>query len=342
MKLDRLDFSIIIAVYQRAEELSELLLSLEKQTDKSFEVIVIDDGSPIPLKDITEDFKASLNIRYFHKKNSGPGLSRNFGMTKANGNYFIFLDSDTLIPENYIEIVRKKLNENFTDAYGGPDAADNNFSVLQKSISFSMTSVLTTGGIRGGSERVGKFQPRSFNMGISKKAFEKTGGFGNLRIGEDPDLSMTLWENDFETQLIKEAFVYHKRRTSMSKFAKQVYQFGIARPILNQRHPGSRKLAYWFPTLFSIGKIVSFLLFVCYFYSNQNWLIIPILFYILYFNAIFFSSLIKTNSILTARITPWIVGIQFFSYGFGFLKSWIYLNIFRLKPEKAFSKHFTI
>lgn len=339
-----LDFSIIIAVYQRDDELSELLSSLTKQSDPGFEVVVIDDGSPVSLEKTVEKFNSGLKIKYFRKENSGPAASRNYGMKRAAGNYFIFLDSDTIVPENYIKTVRKRLTENYTDAYGGPDAAAENFDRLQKAISFAMTSPLTTGGIRGGGEKLGKFQPRSFNMGISKKAFEKTGGFGNLRIGEDPDLSMTLWKNGFETQLIKEVYVFHKRRTSLRGFAKQVYQFGIARPILNQRHPGSGKPAYWFPTFFSIGLIGTNLLLVTkLFFSNSlsNWFLIPALFYIIYFLLIYRSSLIKTNSFFVARITQYVVFIQFTAYGFGFLKSWIMLNIFGFKAEKAFPSHFS-
>lgn len=335
-----MNFSIIIAVYQRKDELAELLSSLEKQTDKDFEVIVVDDGSPDSLENIVTQFKPKLKIRYFFKENSGPAKSRNFGMEKAAGDYFIFLDSDTIVPENYMKIVRNALTKNYTDAFGGPDAADESFSPLQKAISFSMTSFLTTGGIRGGKKHVGKFQPRSFNMGISKKAFEKTGGFGNLRIGEDPDLSMTLWENGFETQLISEAFVYHKRRTSIKKFARQVYQFGVARPILNQRHPKYKKITFWFPTIFSLGLIFAVIL-LFQMQHTKVWMYIPFLVYTIYFSLLFWYSLIKTNSMIAARMTPYIVIVQFAAYGYGFLKSWILLNIFRLKPEKAFPGHFS-
>lgn len=335
-----MNFSIIIAVYQRKDELTELLSSLEKQTDKDFEVIVVDDGSPDSLENIVNQFKSKLKISYFFKENSGPAKSRNFGMEKATGDYFIFLDSDTIVPENYIKTVRISLTKNYTDAYGGPDTADKNFTPLQKAISFSMTSFLTTGGIRGGKKQLEKFQPRSFNMGISKKAFEKTGGFGNLRIGEDPDLSMTLWENGFETQLIDEAFVYHKRRTSIKKFARQVYQFGVARPILNQRHPKYKKITFWFPTIFSLGLIFAVIL-LFQMQHTKVWMYIPFLVYTIYFSLLFWYSLIKTNSMIAARMTPYIVIVQFAAYGYGFLKSWILLNIFRLKPEKAFPGHFS-
>jgi len=334
-----LQISIIIAVYQRFDELNELLESLVQQTDADFEVVVVDDGSPEKLEYLAEKFKSNLNLKYFYKSNSGPAKSRNFGMERASGNYFIFLDSDTIAPKNYIETVRKELHTNYVDAFGGPDAADESFSALQKAISFSMTSFLTTGGIRGGKKHIGKFQPRSFNMGISRKAFEATGGFGNMRIGEDPDLSMTLWENGFETRLFPKAKVFHKRRTSLKKFAKQVYQFGVARPILNQRHPKYIKLTFWFPSLFIIGYIISiFLAFLPLFtpISHQDWFFLPLGFYIFYFILIFYFALIKTNSMLAARMAGYIVIIQFAAYGFGFLKSWIFLNIFRMKPEKAF------
>jgi len=336
-----LNFSIIIAVYQRKDELTELLSSLGKQTDKDFEVIVVDDGSPNPLEETIDEFKSELNISYFFKDNSGPAKSRNFGMERASGDYFIFLDSDTIVPENYIKTVRNVLTENYTDAYGGPDASDESFSDLQKAISFSMTSFLTTGGIRGGKRHVGKFQPRSFNMGISKKAFEKTGGFGNLRIGEDPDLSMTLWENGFETQLISEAFVYHKRRTSIKKFALQVYQFGVARPILNQRHPKYRKITFWFPTIFSLGMLISILCTVFYFCLTANLLLlIPAFGYLVYFFLVLIFSGIEYQKLKVSLLTIVTTFIQFFGYGSGFIKSWILLNIFKMKAEKAFPGHF--
>lgn len=339
-----LKFSIIIAVYRREDELTELLQSLTQQSDLDFELIIVDDGSPDSLEPIANQFQSKLNIQYFYKENSGPAQSRNFGMRNANGNYFIFLDSDTIVPENYIKIVRKELTQNYMDAFGGPDAADESFTDLQKAISYSMTSFLTTGGIRGGKKHIGKFQPRSFNMGISKEAFEKTGGFSNLRIGEDPDLSMTLWEKGFETRLIPEAKVFHKRRTSLKKFAKQVYQFGVARPILNQRHPGSEKLTYWFPSLFSLGYIFAILSMISHIFFTpfqSDWFFFPFVLYVIYFILIWFHSLNKTNSFLVAQIAPYIVIIQFAAYGYGFLKSWILLNIFRKKPEKAFPGHFS-
>ncbi|SMC80142.1 glycosyltransferase [Moheibacter sediminis] len=353
---ENLNISIIIAVYQRTDELRELLQSLIKQIDSDFEVVVVDDGSPEKLLSVTEEFNSKLNIQYFYKENSGAGKSRNYGMESAHGNYFIFLDSDTIAPENYIQSIRKELKENYVDAFGGPDAADENFSDLQKAISFSMTSFLTTGGIRGGKKHIGKFQPRSFNMGISKEAFVKTGGFGELRIGEDPDLSMILWENGFETRLFPESKVYHKRRTSLKKFAKQVYQFGVARPILNQRHPNYTKLTFWFPSLFLIYFSFCLLSFIASFFRNEimkinlgsiwinlNYFQISTLFsipFVFYLLMIFFYSSIQNKSIKVGFFSIITTLIQFSFYGYGFLQSWLVTNLLKQKPDKIFPSHF--
>jgi len=342
--------SIIIAVYQRQEELTELLQSLGNQTFRDFEIIVVDDGSPQKLQSVVDNFSSQLNLKYFYKENSGPAQSRNFGMKHATGNYFIFLDSDTIAPKDYLQTVFEELNSHYVDAFGGPDAADENFSDLQKAISFSMTSFLTTGGIRGGKKHVGKFQPRSFNMGISKEAFEKTGGFGELRIGEDPDLSMTLWGNGFETRLFPEAKVFHKRRTSLKKFAKQVYQFGVARPILNQRHPQYNKLTFWFPSLFLgyfsvcvLGILYAFLSPLFWDESNSNMLFAAILNFPLfvYFFLILIFSFIQFNSFKISVLSLVSSIVQFIFYGFGFMKSWICLNVFKLNPKKIFPNHFS-
>lgn len=348
--MKQLNFSIIIAIYERKDELVELLNSLTAQIDKDFEVIIVDDGSPTPVSNVVDEFREKLNLKYFYKENSGPALSRNYGMSHAEGNYFIFLDSDTIVPEDYIGIVRRKLRENFTDAYGGPDDSSKSFSSLQKAISFSMTSVLTTGGIRGGKRSVTKFQPRSFNMGISQKAFQSTQGFSELRIGEDPDLSMTLWENGFGTQLIPEAKVYHKRRSSLNKFFKQVYEFGIARPILNQRHPKYTSITFWFPSLFLIGLILSIGLpiIVEKLFSNSlnkfSGIVLTYglsLFYLIYFIGIIILSSIQNKSLKVGLLSVITTFIQFIAYGFGFLKSWVLLNVFHKDPKKTFPSHFS-
>ena len=344
METKDLQISIIIAVYERQDELTELLTSLTKQTDNLFEIIIVDDGSQNKLDTVCAKFENQLNLHYYYKTNSGPGKSRNYGMEKANGNYFIFLDSDTIIPSTYIASVKQELSTNYVDAFGGPDDADDSFTDMQKAITFSMTSFLTTGGIRGGKKQIGKFQPRSFNMGISRKAYEKTGGFADLRVGEDPDLSMRLWENGFETRLFSASKVIHKRRTSLKKFAKQVYQFGVARPILNQRHPKYIKPTFWFPSLFFVGTLFAFLFLVLSFvFSNFKFILqVPFVIWLIYMFLIFLFSTIRFQSAKVGLLSIQTTLIQFFNYGYGFLESQFKLNILKQNPKKAFPSHFHI
>ena len=314
-------FSIIIPVFNRPKEIDELLESLTKQDFlDDFDVLIIEDGSTNKSDAIVEKYKNQLNIKYFFKENSGAGASRNFGMQKASGNYFIILDSDVLVPEQYVSEVKKALETNFTDAFGGPDAAHKSFTPLQKAINYSMTSVLTTGGIRGKKQAVGKFQPRSFNLGLSKKAFEKIKGFSKMKNGEDIDLTFRLWENGFETQLIEKAFVYHKRRSTIKQFFKQTFGFGTARPILNRKYPQTSKLTYWFPSLFIIGFDLSILL--VFFGYNQF-----LIFYGFYFLLIFLDSLYQNKNIQVAMLSIITSLTQFFGYGLGFLKSQFFTSV---------------
>lgn len=323
-------FSIVIPVYNRPDELEELLQSLVLQDfRKPFEVVVVDDGSTVSSYEVVSRFESELNLSFYYKANSGPGDSRNFGMKKAKGDYFIIFDSDCIIPENYLSHVESALNQNYSDCFGGPDEAHPSFTSIQKAINFSMTSVLTTGGIRGASEKTQKFQPRSFNMGISKKAFEASNGFGLIHPGEDPDLSIRLWKLGFETQLISKAFVYHKRRIDWSKFAKQVYKFGKVRPILNTWHPEFTKLTFWFPTLFIIGLDIALLVMLF-------GIFIPIYFYISYFFILLITSTWHTKSLKIGFLSIIAVLIQFYGYGIGFLESQISLNILKKDPEKQF------
>ncbi|MDK7675161.1 glycosyltransferase [Weeksella virosa] len=341
--MENLFFSIIIAVYERPIELIELLQSLSKQTYKNFEVLVVDDGSKNPLEYITNDFSTLLTIRYLYKENSGPGLSRNYGMQQAKGEYFIFLDSDTIVPKDYLSTVNQELNEDYVDAFGGPDDADKSFNILQKAITFSMTSYLTTGGIRGGKKQVNRFQPRSFNMGISRKAYELTNGFSKLRVGEDPDLSMRIWEKGLQTRLFLGAKVLHKRRSTLKSFAKQVYQFGIARPILNQRHPNYIKISFWFPAVFLLANIIAFLLsFSSLFVQGfiKKILLLPLLFWMFYLVLILVFATKRFGSFMVGLMSIPTTLIQFYCYGFGFLEAQIKLNILQQKPEKAFPRHF--
>jgi glycosyltransferase involved in cell wall biosynthesis len=254
-------FSFIIPVYNRPDEIQELLESFVNLNGiHDYEIVIIEDGSTITSNEVVMQYEEQLNITYFFKENSGPGDSRNYGMRKAKGNYFIILDSDCILPEQYLNEVIKALQKEYIDCYGGPDAAHDSFNNLQKAINFSMTSIITTGGIRGNKNSVDAFQPRSFNMGLSKIAFEATGGFGRIHPGEDPDLSIRLWQKGFKTALFSDAFVFHKRRISWSKFYTQVNKFGMVRPILNKWHPETKKITYWFPTAFIFSVIGSIVL----------------------------------------------------------------------------------
>ena len=330
----QLQFSFIIPVFNRPDEIQELLQSfVALKTQTKYEIVIIEDGSTLTSKAIIESFQSKLTISYFFKENSGPGDSRNFGMQHANGNYFIILDSDCILPENYLVEVETSLSKNFVDCFGGPDAAHQSFSNLQKAINFSMTSIITTGGIRGNKNSVDTFQPRSFNMGISKAAFLASGGFGKIHPGEDPDLSIRLWNLGFKTTLIPEAFVYHKRRISWSNFYKQVHKFGMVRPILNQWHPATKKITYWFPALFSLGLVMA----VVFVFFNIK---LFISLYIFYFVLAFLIALFSTKSIVVSLLALVAIVIQFFGYGYGFLKSTLAINVLNKNPETYFPKLF--
>ena len=326
--------SIIIAIFNRKDELFELLNSLSHQTDKNFEVIIVDDGSKIALLPTVELFEEQLDIQFFRKDNSGPGLSRNYGAKRAKNDWLVFVDSDVIVETDYIENIKKNLTETPCDAFGGADKAHKGFNLMQKAISYSMTSVFTTGGIRGKKSAVTKFQPRSFNMGVNKEIFLKVGGFSEMRIGEDPDLSMTLWENGYTTMFYDNIGVYHKRRTDFGKFSKQVYQFGCARPILNHRHPQYTKLTFWFPSVFLLGYLVG----IIHYFVWGNGLILAL--YGLYTFVVLFHALIVTKNISIASMAVISTYIQMFSYGYGFLKSWFLINILKQSPQEAFPKHF--
>ena len=310
-----LNFSIIVPVYNRPKEIDELLESLAQQDFyNDFEVLIIEDGSTEKSEQIVAKYNNKLNLKYFFKENSGAGASRNFGMQKATGNYFIILDSDVLVPKSYLTAVNKALETNFTDAFGGPDAAHESFTDLQKAINYSMTSVVTTGGIRGKKKSVGKFQPRSFNLGLSKKAFQNTQGFSKMKNGEDIDLTFRLWENGFETQLIEKAFVYHKRRSTINQFFNQTFGFGTARPILNKKYPETAKITYWFPSIFIIGLDIGI---IAAFFGY------PQLFYLycFYLCILFLDSLFQNKSVKVAFLSIVTSLTQFYGYGSGFLKS---------------------
>ncbi|WP_367770200.1 glycosyltransferase [Flavobacterium sp. WC2421] len=327
-------FSLIIPVYNRPDEVDELLESLS-QTDykEDFEIVLVEDGSYLKCDDVLQKYSAKLSISYYYKENSGPGDSRNFGMLKAKGDYFIIFDSDCIIPKQYLNEVDKALKENYVDCFGGPDKALDSFSDIQKAINFAMTSFLTTGGIRGGSEKIDKFQPRSFNLGLSRKAFEASKGFGNIHPGEDPDLSIRLWNLGFETKLFPNAYVYHKRRIDWEKFSIQVNKFGKARPILNSWYPKYNKLTFFFPSVFIIGfGLAVFLLIFTYDYLLKL--------YFVYFLILFIVSAYQNKSVKIGYLSIVAVWKQFYGYGLGFIESYIKVIVLKQKPQIAFPELF--
>ena len=325
-------FSIIIPLFNRPNELDELLLSLCNQTNKKFEVVIAEDGSTIKSDKVVEKYKDKLSIIYFEKPNSGPGLTRNKGAEKANYDWLIFFDSDCIIPKNYIESVTSFLNTNSVDAYGGPDAALSSFTPVQKAINYSMTSFFTTGGIRGGSKTLDKFYPRSFNLGVSRKAFDTLNGYGKMRFGEDIDFSLRLLQAGFKTSLIPDAFVYHKRRANLRQFFKQVFNSGIARIDLHLLHPGSLKLVHSLPACFVMGVAVILILSLFY----------PILLLLLisYSIIVFIDSLIKNRSIKVALCSIASSWVQLVGYGSGFISAFWNRLILKKGEYNAFEKKF--
>ena len=251
-------YSFIIPVYNRPDEVDELLASLCEQTLKDFEVIVVEDGSTIPCHDVVENYVGRLDVHYFQKPNSGPGQTRNYGVERAHGEYVLILDSDVVLPVDYLSAVETELTQHPCDAFGGPDRAHESFSPMQKAINYAMTSFFTTGGIRGGKKKMDKFYPRSFNMGVRTDVYQKLEGFSKMRFGEDIDFSTRIFENGYKAHLFPTAWVWHKRRTDLKKFFKQVHNSGIARINLTKRHPGTLKLVHLLPMVFTLG--VGFLL----------------------------------------------------------------------------------
>lgn len=315
-------YSVITPVYNRPEEVRELLESLSKQTVatvafKNFEVIIIEDGSTLKCDEVCKEFEAKLDIKYYFKPNSGQGFSRNYGFERAVGDYFVQLDSDAIIPEEYFEIVDNYLNTSFLDAYGGPDAAHESFTDIQKAINYAMTSVFTTGGIRGKKNNAGgQFHPRSFNFGISRKVWEATGGYTMTRMAEDIEFSIRILSKGFKVGLIEDAYIYHKRRTDFGQFFKQLHFFGRGRINLARMFPSELKLVHFFPMIFTLGVIITPLL---YFISKPLFFIGATLFAI-YKIMIFVDSSIQNKSIKVGFLSIFACFIQLFAYGIGFMQ----------------------
>jgi len=308
-------YSIIVPVFNRPQELDDLLQSLTKQSFKNFEVLIVEDGSSIRSEKIFEKYSQQLHSQYFFKPNSGPGPSRNFGFEKANGEYFIVFDSDCQIPPHYLESVEKSLLTNKFDAWGGPDRGHENFTPLQQAMAYTMSSVFTTGGIRGGKSK--NFQPRSFNMGISRDVFKITGGFHFDRFAEDIELSVRMKKMGLKVGLIPDAFVYHQRRATLKEFFRQVSNFGKGRVLVGRAHRGEVKLVHWFPTFFVLGLVCLLPLYLI----SSRFGEIAILLSLLYLVAIGIDSFRKTKSALVAILSLPSAITQLTGYGWGFLKA---------------------
>jgi glycosyltransferase involved in cell wall biosynthesis len=308
-----LKISIIVPVFNRPGEVDELLASLASQSYQDFEIILVEDGSTTTCKEVASRYSQELSVSYFYKDNSGPGPSRNFGGAQAKGNYFIFFDSDVIVPPGYLEIVMSELEFEYTDAFGGPDKAHESFTPLQKAINYSMTSFLTTGGIRGSKKAVDTFHPRSFNMGISKKVFQELNGFSAMRFGEDVDFSLRIIESGFKTRLIPNAFVYHKRRNTLRSFFKQVNNSGIARINLYRLHPASLKAVHFLPAVFTLGLIILLAAGVVFpMLLNLIGMMILI---------ILIDSSVKNRSVKVGALSIITTIVQLTGYGLGFIKA---------------------
>ena len=341
-------YSVIVPVYNRPDEVDELLESLSNQTQKDFEVIIVEDGSVKTCKDVCDKYADILVLHYYAKENSGPGQSRNYGAERAIGQYLLILDSDVVLPTDYMEAISQSLESNPTEAFGGPDAAHPSFTPVQKAISYSMTSFFTTGGIRGGKAKLDKFYPRSFNMGIRRDVYLKLCGFSKMRFGEDIDFSYRIVEAGYRPQLFPKAWVWHKRRTDFRKFFRQVYNSGIARINLEKRHPGTMKLVHLLPTVFTVGVIGLILISAIgralmhyidrdqfYWMCFAPW--IPILLYCL---LICVDSSIKNHSLKVGLLSIPAAFVQLMGYGFGFIESWWKRCILKQDEFQAFEKTF--
>jgi len=328
-----LKFSVIIPVFNRPDELRELLLSLTRQTLQIFEVIIVEDGSVLKSDNVVQDFRHLLPVQYFYKKNSGPGLSRNYGAEKAQTDFFIFLDSDCILPEDYFQNIEIFNASHDMKCFGGPDKAHPDFSPIQKAINYSMTSFLTTGGIRGGKKKVIKFHPRSFNMGFSRIVFQKTGGFRGMRFGEDIDLSLRIEKEGFKCYLIENAYVFHKRRTDFKKFFKQIYNSGIARINLFKLHPTSLKATHFAPAIFTLYLFISLVAGML----NWPWLSILLLIYLL---VIFGHATVVNVNVWVGFLSVIATLVQMISYGTGFLLAFFSRIVLGKKEFSAFEENF--
>ena len=325
-------YSVIIPVYNRPDEVDELLKSLTTQHFTDFEVIVVEDGSSVSCKEIVDRYTDKLDIKYFFKSNSGPGQSRNYGAERSEGEYLIILDSDVILPEGYFDAVEKELAASPADAFGGPDRAHDSFTDIQKAINYSMTSFFTTGGIRGGKKKMDKFYPRSFNMGVRRAVYEALGGFSKMRFGEDIDFSIRIFKGGYICRLFPDAWVYHKRRTDLKKFFKQVHNSGIARINLYKKYPESLKLVHLLPAAFTVGVVLVLLAaLVC------PWSLLLLALFAL---IICVDSSLQNKSLKIGMLSVVAAFIQLTGYGSGFLRAWWKRCVLGKDSFSAFEKNF--
>lgn len=308
-------FSIIVPVYNRPDEIADLLASLAVQTDRGFETVIVEDGSTVDCRTQCETYKDQARVKYYYKDNEGRSIARNYGIVRADGDFFIFVDSDCILPPDYIEKLRKSLASNPVDCFGGPDAAHESFTDKQKAINYSMTSFLTTGGIRGGKVSMEKFTPRTFNMGYSREVYEKVGGFREM-FSEDIDMSTRIRLAGFRILLFPDVAVFHKRRVDFRKFWKQVHVFGMSRITLQLLYPGSMKAVHWLPALFVIGAVI--MIIGAFF---RKWMIIPLVVYIL---ALWIWGIISTRSLKIGSLGVVAAMVQLVGYGTGFIRAYVW------------------
>ena len=327
-------YSIIVPVYNRPDEVDELLESLLHQEEKDFEVIVVEDGSQVPCGDVCQRYAGQMELRYYEKPNSGPGQSRNYGAERAKGEYLLILDSDVVVPPGYLKAISEELERQPADAFGGPDCSHPSFTDIQKAISYSMTSFFTTGGIRGGKKKLDKFYPRSFNMGIRRDVYLRLGGFSRMRFGEDIDFSIRIFQAGCHCRLFPGAWVWHKRRTDFRKFWRQVFNSGIARINLYKKYPDSLKLVHLLPMVFTVGVAALLLLALV---LCAPWPLLPLLFYAL---IVFLDASVKERSPKIGLLSIAAAFIQLTGYGCGFLQAW-WRRCVRGKAEfSAYEKNF--
>ena len=325
-------YSIIIPVYNRPDEVDELLNSLTQQTVHDFEVIVVEDGSSVTCEHVVKRYEQQLNIQYFNKPNSGPGQTRNYGAERSSGEYLLILDSDCILPPGYLAAIEEELKRQPADAFGGPDRAHDSFTSTQKAINYAMTSFFTTGGIRGGKKKMDKFYPRSFNMGLKADVYRALGGFSKMRFGEDIDLSIRIFKGGYSCRLFPEAWVWHKRRTDLKKFFKQVYNSGIARINLYKKYPESLKVVHLLPAVFTLGVVFVLLSSLICPYA----LLLLAMFAII----IFTDSSIRNRSLWIGMLSVLAAFIQLTGYGSGFLSAWWKRCILKKDSFSAFEKNF--